>query len=183
MADLSRYDGAVFDRGRPRFVEAIWFALSSLLFETWIPGSAWRRALLRAFGASVGRGVVIKSRVRIKFPWRLAVGDSVWIGENAWFDNPEWVRIEANVCVSQGAYLCTGSHDHTAENFGPIARPISLGDQCWIGARSIVGPGVSVGQGAVTAFATVVLRDVAPWTVIAGNPARVVATRREAPGS
>jgi putative colanic acid biosynthesis acetyltransferase WcaF len=179
MVDLSRYDGSLFDRGRPRIVEALWFAISSLLVESWIPGSSWRCALLRMFGAHLAPGVMIKQRVRIKFPWRLEIGAHSWIGEEAWIDNPEWVRIGSQVCVSQQAYLCTGSHDHTTEAFDPIARPIVLQEQCWVGARSIVGPGVTIGRGAVAAFGTVVLRDVAPWTVVAGNPARVVGSRRE----
>ena len=93
-----------------------------------IPGSAHRCFLLRAFGAKIGRGVNIKPRVKVKFPWRLIVGNHSWIGEAVWIDNLAEVEIGANCCVSQGAYLCTGSHDWNSRKFTLITKPIRVED-------------------------------------------------------
>ena len=146
---LDQFSNAGFDRGASRLVEAVWIALSGLLFSSWLPGSRWRSALLRAFGARIGRGVVIKPGVRIKFPLRLSIGDNVWLGEAVWIDNLVQVKIGSNSCISQGAYLCTGSHDWTASAFNLIARPITVGSGCWIGAHARVAPGTIMGDGAV----------------------------------
>lgn len=148
--DLFENDG--FSRGTPRLVQIVWIATSGLLFNTWLPGSAWRRALLRAFGARIGRGVVIKPHVSIKFPWRLFVGDHVWIGESVWIDNLAQVTIGPHSCISQGAYLCTGSHDWTDLRFSLITRGISIGASCWVGARASVAPGTTMEDGSVIAM-------------------------------
>ena len=92
-------------------------------------------SLLRAFGAQIGRGVVIKPDVRIKFPWRLVVGKHTWIGQEAWIDNIAEVTIGSHVCISQGVYLCTGSHDHRKRAFDLIHKPIRVGDGAWLGER------------------------------------------------
>ena len=177
--DLSLYDSTTFDRGRSRFVWALWLGISSLLFETWLPGSGWRRALLKLFGAKIGHGVVIKPRVRVKFPWRLEVGNNSWIGEDTWIDNPVMVKLDANVCVSQGVYICAGGHDATVEDFPWTAQPITIADQAWVGAFARVGPGVNVGQGGQIALGAVVTRDVDPWTLVVGNPGRAIGKRQE----
>jgi putative colanic acid biosynthesis acetyltransferase WcaF len=120
---------------------------------------------LRRFGATIGRGVVIKPGVRIKFPWRLELGDNTWLGEAAWIDNLAPVRIGNDVCISQGAYLCTGSHDWKSEQFDLIVKPISIGAKVWIAARAIIGPGVTIGEGAVVPLGCVVTVEVPPWVI------------------
>ena len=148
------------DRGRPALVEAAWLVLSALFVASFLPGSAHRRWLLALFGARIGRGVVVKPGVRVKFPWRLEVGDNAWLGEGAWIDNIVPVTIGANACVSQGAYLCTGNHDWSVPSFDLRAAPIVLADGAWVGARAVVGPGVTVGRGAIVALGAVAVRDV-----------------------
>ena len=174
---LDRFDNADFRRGRPALVEALWLLVQGLFVATWLPGSALRVLLLRLFGARIGAGVRLKPGLRVKFPWRLCVGDHAWLGENVWLDNLAEIRIGDHCCVSQGAHLCTGSHDWTREGFDLVTRPIRLEDQSWICARAVVGPGVRVGQGAVLALGSVATHDLAPWQVHQGVPARPVRPR------
>jgi putative colanic acid biosynthesis acetyltransferase WcaF len=152
-------------------VEAIWIILQALLVQSFLPGTWHRVALLRAFGARIGIGVTIKPGVRVKFPWRLSVADHVWIGEDVWIDNLAPVRIEPNACLSQGAYLCTGSHDWSAVGFDLITQPIMIGQSAWICARASVGPGVTVGEGAILTLGSAAYSDLAAWTVHTGTPA------------
>ena len=168
--DLGRYR-TDFDRGRPRWVEAAWMLVEALFVRSWVPGSAHRRALLTLFGARLGSGVVVKPGVRVKFPWRLAVGDNAWLGEDVWIDNLAEVTIGDNACLSQGAYLCTGSHDWSAPGFDLVVKPIVVGAGAWVGARAVVGPGVVVGEGAVLALGSTATRALEPWGVYAGVPA------------
>ena len=177
---LSEFDNRAFERGRPSWVEACWRVLEGLLFSTWLPGSGWRVGLLRLFGARVGRGVVIKPRVRVKFPWRLEVGDHSWIGESVWIDNLAPVRIGHDCCLSQGAYLCTGSHDWATQRFDLVVKPITIADQAWLAAGSLVAPGVAVGEGAVLGLGAVATEDLQSWTIYAGNPAVPVRERKRA---
>lgn len=164
--DLRKFSNEYFDRGANRLVEALWIAISGLLVSSWLPGSSWRRWLLRLFGAKIGHGVVIKPHVSIKFPWRLVVEDHVWIGERVWIDNLDHVSIGRNTCLSQGAYLCTGSHNWRDPGFGLITEPISVGSQCWICAQTRVGPGTSIGDGTVVSFGMVVAGKIPSWSIV-----------------
>lgn len=174
---LDQFSSVGFDRGASRSLEAIWLAANALLLSSWLPGSSWRVLLLRAFGARIGRDVVIKPGVRIKFPWRLQIGDHSWIGEEVWIDNLAQVTIGANACVSQSAYLCTGSHDWTRESFNLIARSITVADHAWVGARAVLSPGAELGTGAVLSMASVGKGKLAPWTIYAGQPATALRAR------
>lgn len=177
VPDLGVYAPRGFVRGRPAVVEALWTVVQALFVSSWLPGSWHRRALLRAFGARIDAGVVLKPGIRVKFPWRLAIGANSWIGEQAWIDNLAPVSIGADCCVSQGAYLCTGSHDWSAPGFDLITRAITLEPGAWIAARATVGPGVTAGRGAVLGMASAATRDLEPWTVYAGVPAIAVRQR------
>jgi len=159
-------------------VEAVWVLVVGVFFESWIPGSKWRVSLLRRFGARIGEGVVIKPKVRVKFPWRLIVGDFSWIGEGVWIDNLATVSIGAHCCISQGAYLCTGSHDWDRDSFDLLTRPIEIEDQCWIGAQARVAPGVTCRQGAVLTMGSVASADLEQWQIHSGHPAKAVKARQ-----
>lgn len=148
MIDLSRFDNSAFDRGAPRWMEGLWWVVRSLLFAPWFPvPSPLKVAALRAFGARVGEGVVIRSRVNITFPWRLEIGDHVWIGDEVMILSLDRVVIGSHVCLSQRAFLCTGSHDFSKTSFDLITRPITIGDHCWIAAQAFVAPGVDLAPG------------------------------------
>jgi putative colanic acid biosynthesis acetyltransferase WcaF len=166
-----------FDRGRSALVDALWLVAQGLFFSSWIPGSAHRVVLLRLFGARIGKGVVIKPRVQVKFPWRLEIGDFSWLGEGAWIDNLAQVTIGAHCCISQGAYLCTGSHDWSSETFDLIVKPITIGQGAWLAASSVVGPGVTVGSGAVLTLSSAAVTDLQPGWIHSGVPARPIRAR------
>lgn len=120
----------------------------SLLFAPWFPvPSPLKVSALRIFGARIGRGVVIRSRVNVTFPWRLEIGDYVWIGDEVLILSLAKVAIGSHCCISQRAFLCTGSHDFGKETFDLIVRPIEIGDGCWIGAGAFVGPGANIPKG------------------------------------
>lgn len=150
----------------------IWFLTGlPLLRCTLIPFSGVRCVLLRLFGAQIGRGVVIKPGVRVKSPRLLRIGDHSWIGEECWIDNLAPVEIGSDVCVSQGAFLCTGNHDWSDSRFRLRCEPIRLESGCWVGARSVVCPGVTIHSHAITTAGSVLTRDVPAWAIYSGNPA------------
>jgi putative colanic acid biosynthesis acetyltransferase WcaF len=142
-----------------------------------VPFSGTRRLLLKLFGARIGEGVVVKPGVRVKYPWLLDVGPNSWLGEDAWFDNLARISIGSNVCISQGAYLCTGNHDWTDPAFGLIVRPITIEDSAWIGAKAVLCPGAVVSRCAVVAAGSIVVGRLEAHTVYAGNPAVAIRKR------
>ncbi len=156
----------------------LWRFVEGIFINSWLPGSAWRVVLLRLFGASVEEGVTVKPHVRIKFPWKLKIDKHSWIGEGVWIDNLSCVAIGSNCCVSQSAYLCTGSHRWDKETFDLDTRPITLGDNSWVAAGAKVGPGVTLGEGAVLALGSVATEDLAPWHIYQGNPAVMIKERK-----
>ena len=175
--DLAQFSSRDFDRGRSRLVEALWLLVRALAFASINPSNFVRVASLRAFGARLGPGVVIKPGVKVKFPWRLEVGEQSWIGEDVWIDNLAEVAIGAHSCVSQGAYLCTGNHDWKSETFDLIVAPIRIGREAWVAAKAIVGPGVVIGDRTVVTLGTVVSKDVPPDSICSGSEPNVTARR------
>lgn len=179
---LAQYCASGYEAGRPALVRALWYFVSLLVFESgWFPIYSLKRRVLRWFGARVGSGVVIKPHVRIKYPWNLVVGNNSWIGEDAWIDNLARVELGDDVCVSQGAYLCTGSHDHRRVTFDLIVRPIVIGSEAWVAARAVVLGGVNVGRGAVIAAGAIAVRDVPSGMITAGPAAAQMRERESAP--
>jgi putative colanic acid biosynthesis acetyltransferase WcaF len=159
------------DRGRSFWVEAMWYMLKCLLFlPGWPMPSSVKCLLLRSFGARVGKGVVIKPRVNIHFPWKLAVGDYTWLGEEVFILNFEPVTIGAHCCISQRAFLCTGNHDYRQPEMPYRNCPITVEDGAWIGAQVFVGPGVTVGIDAVVTAGSVATKSVPPGLICSGNP-------------
>lgn len=174
---LDKYNADKFVRGRSMCVEIIWVILRGLLVDTWLPGTSFRIFLFRLFGARIGKGVILKSHLRVKFPWKLSLGDSVWIGEDVWIDNLEKVKIGNNVCISQGAYLCTGNHDWSKETFDLIVKPIIIEDGVWVGAKSVICSGVALKDHSVITVGSVVTKDTEAYMIYQGNPAVEVKKR------
>src|SRR6266487_5815169 len=173
--DLSIYDNRDFDRGAPRWKEAVWILVRFLFFQNAFPWpSRLRCALLRVFGAKIGRAVVIRENANISFPWRLTIGDHVWIGEDVGILTLAQVTIESNVCISQRAYLCTGSHDFRREDFKLRVAPITVREGSWIAASAFIAPGIEIGAGSIVSAGAVVFKNVPPNTLVRGNPAEVV---------
>ena len=172
MIDLSKYNNRWYHPGRNAFVRGLWYVTNMLFFKSsCFPFYGLKRSLLRAFGAKVGKHVVIKPCVNIKYPWHLSVGDYSWVGENVWIDNLTDVKIGANCCVSQGALLLCGNHDFNKETFDLVTSPITIEEGAWIGAKAVVCPGVTIGESAVLTVGSVATRTLAPGTVYQGNPA------------
>jgi putative colanic acid biosynthesis acetyltransferase WcaF len=145
--DLRSFTGAGYDKGRSVLWQAAWFAMLNLVFMKWWLPPRLRPPLLRLFGASVGERVLIRHRVRVQWPWKLTIGDDCWIGEGAWLLNLEPITLANDVCVSQEAFLCTGSHRHDDPAFEFDNAPITVGRGAWITARSTVHRGVDVPAG------------------------------------
>lgn len=178
MQDLSRFDNSWYSHGRPLCTRLAWILVNAFFFvNPAFPFTGIKPRLLRLFGAKVGKGVVIKPQVSIKHPWFLEIGDHVWIGEQAWIDNLGLIRIEDHVCISQGAMLLTGNHNYKKPEFDLMVGPITLKKSCWIGARSVVCPGITVGESAVLSVASVATKDLDAGQIYQGNPAIKVRAR------
>ncbi len=136
------------------------------------PCFGWRRFLLRCFGAKVGHSVHVYPTATIYFPWNLEAGYETAIGERALIYNLGRVTLGARVTVSHGAHVCAGTHDHTKPDFPLLRPPIIVGPEAWICADAFVGPGVTIGEGAIVGARAVAMKDVRPWTIVIGNPAR-----------
>ena len=136
-----------------------------------------RRGILRSFGAQIGAHVNIYSTATIYMPWHLTVGDWTAIGEYAYIYNLGRITIADHVTVSQRAHLCAGTHDYTRSDMPLLKPPIRVSSYAWICADAFLGPGVTIGEGAVVGARAVVTHDVEPWVVVAGNPARTIKRR------
>tara|TARA_R110002073_G_scaffold56906_2_gene144984 strand:+ start:23013 stop:23606 length:594 start_codon:yes stop_codon:yes gene_type:complete len=136
-----------------------------------------RCRLARCFGASIGADVHIYPSATIYFPWNLKIGNQSAIGENALVYNLGAIVIGERVTISQRAHLCGGSHDYTDPTMPLLKTPIQINDDAWVCADAFVGPGVTIGEGAVVGARAVVTKDVPPWTVVAGNPAKEIRKR------
>ena len=159
-------------------VRTLWFCVGSpLLSIRWLPGSVWRVQLLRVFGARIGGGCCLKPGLRVKFPWRLQVGQACWLAEDAWLDNLAMITLGDRVCLSQGVYLCTGNHNYRSSGFDLLLGPINICDDSWIAARAVLAPGTVIGAGAVVALGAVVSGTVISGTIVRGNPAVLVGRR------
>ena len=140
----------------------------------------WRTFLLRLFRARIGHDVHIYGSVKIYLPWNLEVGAETAIGEYAFIYNLGPVVIGKRVTVSHRVHLCAGTHDHTRREFPLVRARIDIGAEAWICADAFVGPDVTIGEGAIVGACAVAMKDVAPWTIVAGNPARVINQRQPA---
>lgn len=161
-----------YARGRSVVVFALWQLVKWIFFRTVFPWpSGVKASLLRAFGATIGRGVCIKPQVNIHLPWKLAVGDHAWLGEEAFILNFEPICIGAHACISQRAFLCGGNHNYRDAAMSYRNAAITVEEGAWVGAQVFVAPGVTVGREAVISAGSVLLTNAEPERIYAGNPA------------
>lgn len=176
---LRDFDGSDFDKGACKLKIVLWYFVNVLLVRvSWNPLMRIKVCLLKMFGAKIGKGLVIKNNVRIKSPWNLTIGDNCWLGECCWIDNLDRVSIGNDVCISQGALLLTGNHDYTNSTMPYRNAPIVVEDGAWVGAKTVVCPGVIVGEGAILTVGSVATKDLEPWMIYQGNPAVKIRERK-----
>ena len=156
----------------------VWDLISLFLFRPFSGRifNAWRNFILRLFGARIGKGSVVYASAKIPAPWNLELGNISCIGPYVEL-HIDKVVIGSKVTISQRSYLCSGSHDITKLNTPFISAPIIIEDYVWIAAESFIMMGTKIGQGAIIGARSAVFKDVEPWTVVGGNPAKFIKKR------
>jgi putative colanic acid biosynthesis acetyltransferase WcaF len=166
-----KFDTKDFEHGASTLKQLLWYFTSALFFRSGlVPFSVVLVAILRLFGAKIGKDVRIKPYVHIKFPWKLSLDDHSWIAE-CYIENLAPVMIGKNCCISQGAMLMTGNHDYKRPSFDLITKAIVLEDGVWIGARAIVCPGVTAYSHAVLSVGSIATKDLESYGIYQGSPA------------
>lgn len=175
---LNEYDKGEYIPKASPIIRILWYFLSAIIFKgTMFPFNSFKKVVLKLFGCKLGRRVIIKPCVNIKYPWLLSIGDDSWIGENVWIDNLVPVKIGANVCISQGAMLLTGNHNYKKSTFDLITGEITLEDGVWIGAKSIVCPGVNCLSHSILTVGSVATKELEAYSIYQGNPAKKIRER------
>lgn len=173
FADLRQYDQSNFDRGRPGWYVLLWWLLQAIVFP--LAPHSWhtpRCALLRLFGAKIGKGVIIRPTARFTYPWKVEIGDYSWVGDDVVFYSLEPIQVGQHCVISQKSYLCTGSHDLRSPTFQLITQAIAIGNGAWIATDCFLGPGVRIGSNAVIGARSSVFADMPPGQVCWGTPCR-----------
>lgn len=177
VLDIAANRKAVKYSRSERLLRVLWNLATPLFRFSPRPFFAWRRFLLRLFGAKIGEGVHVYNTAVVYLPWNLTVGAWSAVGEGALIYNLGPVTLGERVTVSQRAHLCAGTHDYRKPDLPLLKPPIVVENQAWICADAFVGPGVRIGEGAVVGARAVAVRDVEPWTIVAGNPAAFIKRR------
>lgn len=165
-------------RGRPAWVVQLWWIVDSLFFKT-SPQVlyGWRRFLLRSFGAHVGKGVLVRSSVKVTYPWKVSIGDHSWVGDDAVLYSLGVIKIGSHAVVSQKCYLCAGNHDYQTGDFQIFSSPVEIEDEVWLATDVFIAPGVKIGRGAVVGARSSVFKNLEGGWVYAGNPLKVIKKR------
>lgn len=166
-------------RNKSKVVIQIWWIVQSTLFA-WSPQYFynWRCFLLRVFGANIGKGVLIRSSVKVTYPWNLEIGDYSWIGEDCVLYNLGKISIGSNVALAHKVYLNTGGHDYKVDTFDIFSKDVFIEDESWLTNDVYIAPGVRVGKGAIIAARSTVLKDVPEGMIYGGSPAKFIKSRR-----
>lgn len=169
--DLSTFRLPSNFRGKPSWFVQLWWLVEATLFRAspqFMYG--FRRSLLRLFGARIGRDVIIRPTVRVTYPWKLSIADYAWIGDDVVLYTLGHITIEEHVVISQGSYVCAADHDHADVSFLIRARPIVVKREAWVATRVFVGPGVTIGEGAVIGACSSVFADMPSGMICMGSP-------------
>ncbi|MCC0175731.1 colanic acid biosynthesis acetyltransferase WcaF [Waterburya agarophytonicola K14] len=169
--DLRQYNPSQHDRGRSSLIVILWWLLQGILFPLSLHNfNSFRAWLLRLFGAKIGRGVVIRPSARFIYPWKIAIGDYSWIGDDVVLYSVDRIEIGCHCVVSQKSYLCTGSHDITDRAFGLITAPVLIGNGTWIASDCFIAPGVAIGANSVIGARSSVFRNIPAEQIAWGTP-------------
>lgn len=177
QVNLSNYNNKSYNPGKSILIRLIWLFFSASFVNSWIPFSGLKIFILRFFGAKIGRNVIIKPHVSIKYPWRLKLGNNVWVGEKVWIDNLAAVTIEDNVCISQGAMLLTGNHNYKKSGFDLMLGEINIEQGAWVGAKVLVGPNSKLASHTVLLAGSVYSGLSDGYSIYSGNPAQKIRER------
>jgi putative colanic acid biosynthesis acetyltransferase WcaF len=178
FVDLRKYDQSGFDRGRPAWFVLIWWFVQAVTFPLtphFLNGV--RCAILRLFGAKIGKGVLIRPTARFTYPWKVSIGDYSWIGDDVVLYSLDQINIGTQCVISQKSYLCTGSHDIKDPNFALKTASITIGNGAWVATDCFVSMGVNIGANAVIGARSSVLCDMPSSQVCWGTPCRPRYTR------
>jgi putative colanic acid biosynthesis acetyltransferase WcaF len=171
FVDLRKYDQSWFDRGRPSWYILLWWFVQAIAFPlTLHPLNGVRCAILRFFGAKIGKGVIIRPTARFTYPWKVTIGDYSWIGDDVVLYSLDEIRIGEHCVISQKSYLCTGSHNIQDLAFGLKTGSITVGNGAWVTIDCFIAPGVEIGANAVIGARSSVFKDIPPSQVAWGNP-------------
>jgi putative colanic acid biosynthesis acetyltransferase WcaF len=176
--DISQYSHSFSTKNK--IARVLWYICYWLLFRPLDTRlfKSWRSLLLKIFGAKIGTHAHIYASARIWAPWNLELGTYSTLGPEVDCYNQGKICIGAHTTISQKAYLCASSHDISSSTIPLILEPIVIKDQAWIAADAFIGPGVTIGKGAVVGARSAVFKDVEPWSVVGGNPAQYIKTRK-----
>jgi putative colanic acid biosynthesis acetyltransferase WcaF len=176
--ELKKYNNSWYDPGKGSLTRICWYFVNACFLNSYfLPISSFKAFLLNLFGAHIGKVVIIKPKVNVKYPWKLSVGDYTWIGENVWIDNLDKVSIGSNCCLSQGAFLLCGNHNFKLSTFDLITKPIDLKDGSWVGAKSVVCPGVTLNENSILTVNSTAVSDLEANGIYQGNPATLIKKR------
>ena len=163
---------------KQNMVRAVWMLAGSKLFRlTFHNWYGVRRAILRAFGARIGRGSKIRPTCRIEIPWNITIGDNCLIGDYSILYSLGTITIGDRSVISQYAHLCAGTHNYRSRRFELLRHPITIGNDCWIAADAFVAPNVQVANGAILGARSSAFKDMAEYTIYVGNPAKPIGKR------
>lgn len=165
-------------RGRSAVYVQCWWLVQALLFKTSPQFMyAWRRFLLRCFGAHIGKKVKVRPTAHVQFPWRVSIDDHSWIGDHVTLYSLGEITIGKNVVISQKSYVCAATHDYTDQSFGIYAQPVLIEDSCWLAADVFVAPGIVIHNGTVVGARSSVFQSLPAGKICFGNPAKVIKNR------
>lgn len=171
--DLSSFSSPNHYRGRSHLVVLLWWLCQATVFA-WSPQPMYgfRRFLLRAFGAHIGKGVLIRPSVKVVYPWKLYIGDYSWVGDDASLYSLDTIVIGSNTVISQRCYLSAGAHDYTKSSFDLTLIPIKIGDSCWLATDVFVAPGVEIVSNSIVGARSSVFKSIKEAGVYFGTPAK-----------
>ena len=172
--DLAAFAGGAGFTIRMKLRLGLWLFIQLTCFKTSVFPSRFRPGLLKLFGASVGRGVLIRRGIRVHFPWNLEIGNDSWIGEEVWFVNHEKITIGTDVCISQRSIICSGSHDYRSSSLEYAHKPIVIKDGAWVCLNAKVLPGVTIGECSVVSAGEIVRESLPDYSMLVGGQVRQI---------
>lgn len=175
--NLASFNNTWFQAGRSILTQALWYCTNLLFFRSFFPFYGMKVFLLRTFGAKVGSALIVKPHVSIKYPWKLIIGNNVWIGEGVWIDNLAMVTLKDNSCISQGAMILCGNHNYKKSSFDLIIGEITIEEGAWVGAKAVVCPGVKMGSHSLLTVGSVATSNLEEYWIYQGNPAQKLRIR------